>query len=273
MAWVRLDDRFDDSRKVQSAFNRAPIAVSVFVMAITYCARHETDGLVDAAWLKRQVPAYKSRRKALEVLVSEGLFEPENGGGYRIHDYLDYQPSRKDLEAKRAADAERKARGRASRVRDVSARTPAGIRAESARPIPSHPLTTDEQQAVHLVEPASEPACSPEVERLCELFSETARARTETPPSSPRYRVTATWRTEMDRLLRIDGRSPAEVEAVIRWVDRDVFWAGNVLSVPKLRSKYDQLRAAARRGQSADRLGIDRMREWAERLDAEGASA
>lgn len=109
------------------------------------------------------------------------------------------------------------------------------------------------------------------IESLCELFSQLTRKRTETPDGSPRYRVTATWRTEMDRLLRIDGRSPGEVEAVIRWVDQDPFWAANVLSVPKLRAKYDQLAATARRKQPPDRLGIDRMREWAAELDANEA--
>lgn len=107
-----------------------------------------------------------------------------------------------------------------------------------------------------------------EVDRLCELFSDLTRARTETPPSSPRYRVTAGWRTEMDRLLRIDGRDPAEVEAVIRWVDQDDFWAANVLSVPKLRAKFDQLRATANRRRPPDRLGVAEMSRWAAELDA-----
>lgn len=268
MAWARLDDRFDDSMKVSSAFHRAPIAVATYVMSITHCARHETDGLVDEAWLKRLIPAYQSRRKALDVLVSEGLFEPAKDGGYWIHDYLDYQPSRKELVARRAREAERKARGRNNRVRDVSARTAPGKRAESARPVPIPLTTTDEQQVVHRVEPPPESGVSQDAERLCDLFSELTRARTETPAGSPRYRPTRAWRTEMDRLLRIDARPPGEVEAVIRWVDQDGFWAGNVLAVPKLRAKYDQLRAAMRRGRPPDRLGIDEMSRWAAELDA-----
>lgn len=112
-----------------------------------------------------------------------------------------------------------------------------------------------------------------EVDRLCELFSTLTRARTETPASSSRYRVSVRWRIEMDRLLRIDGRSPLEVEQAIRWLDRDEFWSGVVLSVPKLRAKFDQLRATAKRKRPADRLGIDRMREWAERADAQADAA
>lgn len=129
-------------------------------------------------------------------------------------------------------------------------------------PEPTTEPSIAEQQAVQRVEPDE---LAVEVDRLCSLLSDLTRARAETPASSPRYRVTARWRTEMRRLLTIDGRSPAEVEAAIRWVDRDSFWASNVMSVVALRRHYDRLRTqAARDRRSGDPLGIERMRKWAE---------
>jgi hypothetical protein len=42
-------------------------------------------------------------------------------------------------------------------------------------------------------------------------------------------------------MLRLDGRTPEQVANVIRWVQQDEFWMGNVLSMDTLREKFDQL--------------------------------
>lgn len=51
------------------------------------------------------------------------------------------------------------------------------------------------------------------------------------------------WAWQMDALMRLDHRSPEEVEAVIRFAQTDPFWKTNILSVEKLRKQYDQLNA------------------------------
>lgn len=83
-----------------------------------------------------------------------------------------------------------------------------------------------------------------DVIRLCRLQSELARARTNQAPSSRRLRPTRRWHAEMDRLLRLDGWTPEQVEYVIRWVDRHSFWAPNVLSADTLRRHFDRFAAA-----------------------------
>lgn len=50
-----------------------------------------------------------------------------------------------------------------------------------------------------------------------------------------------TWAIYVDRMLRIDNRTPQEIEAVISWAQQDNFWKLNILSAQKLREKYDQL--------------------------------
>jgi len=59
--------------------------------------------------------------------------------------------------------------------------------------------------------------------------------------------VTKGWLQAADRLKRIDGRTHEQVMAAIDWCQRDAFWSSNVLSMPKLREKYDQLRLQAAR--------------------------
>jgi hypothetical protein len=50
------------------------------------------------------------------------------------------------------------------------------------------------------------------------------------------------WAKDVDRMIRIDHRTPEEIRAVIEWCQVDTFWQNNILSTAKLRSKFDQLR-------------------------------
>lgn len=49
------------------------------------------------------------------------------------------------------------------------------------------------------------------------------------------------WALEADRMMRLDGRTEAEIRRAMTWSQRDSFWRSNILSMGKLREKYDQL--------------------------------
>ena len=49
------------------------------------------------------------------------------------------------------------------------------------------------------------------------------------------------WAKQVDLMIRRDNRTPAEIEMVIRWSQKDDFWHVNILSTKKLREKFDQL--------------------------------
>ena len=94
------------------------------------------------------------------------------------------------------------------------------------------------------VEPAIEPTptASEDAIRLCEVLRGLIVTND---PKSPAGKLSAkqsgNWITDMDRLIRLDGRDPTEVERVIRWCQADNFWRSNILSAKKLREKYSQL--------------------------------
>ena len=50
-----------------------------------------------------------------------------------------------------------------------------------------------------------------------------------------------TWARTMDRMIRLDGRTTADLEEVIKWCQANEFWHTNILSVAKLRKQFDQL--------------------------------
>ena len=79
-----------------------------------------------------------------------------------------------------------------------------------------------------------------ESERLCNLLAELIVLN-----GSKRPQVTEKWILEMERLIRLDDRTPQQVEACIKWSQKHGFWRGVILSPNKLRSKYDQMRLQA----------------------------
>ena len=49
------------------------------------------------------------------------------------------------------------------------------------------------------------------------------------------------WASEVDKLIRIDGRTEEEIVNVLKFAINDSFWQNNILSTAKLRKQFDQL--------------------------------
>lgn len=101
MPWVKLDDDFSDHRKIMAV---GPLAAWMHVCALCYCARLLTDGFIPAAQVRKLADVDDATSLAA-LLVREGLWQSAEGG-YRIHDYLEYNPSREQVEATKAVRAE-----------------------------------------------------------------------------------------------------------------------------------------------------------------------
>mgnify|MGYP000039978952 CR=1 FL=1 len=107
MAWARLDDSFYDHPKVMSVWHRRPDALGLHMRAIAYCARHSTDGWIHPAVVMALSPLQSDREQQVEVLVEERLWVKE-GEQYGIHNYLDYNFSKAEIEKRREEDRKRK---------------------------------------------------------------------------------------------------------------------------------------------------------------------
>ena len=107
MTWVKLDDGFAEHPKMEQV---GPLGLALHVAALCYCSRHLTDGHIPAGKVPRllNLPSW---RKAVAGLVDAGAWE-EVPGGYQLHDYLHYQPSRAEVEAERTKARDRMRRRR-----------------------------------------------------------------------------------------------------------------------------------------------------------------
>jgi hypothetical protein len=146
MTWFKVDDGFWGHPK-QTALPAAPIAL--WVRAGSWSGAQLTDGFVPA----HMIVMLGAKKRDAEALVTAGLWEDVDGG-YQFHDWAKWQPTRDEVEKKRAEDAERKAAWRKAKAdkkaaeAEVSQRdsertdavTPRGVR--STRPDPTRPDPT-----------------------------------------------------------------------------------------------------------------------------------
>jgi len=107
--------------------------------------------------------------------------------------------------------------------------------------------TTKEQDLERKGTKESGTVSDEEVERLCTLLAGLVEDG-----GDPRPTVTKAWREECDRMIRLDRRSPAEIEAVMRWATADAFWGGIISTPKKLRAKFPILRRQVKRAMPED---------------------
>jgi len=97
--------------------------------------------------------------------------------------------------------------------------------------------SSDEETAPARNKPSKQP--SREACRLAQLL------KTEILRNKPDYRITAAqerkWGFTAARMIGLDGRDPEAIANLIRWAQRDEFWMTNILSMGKLREKFDAL--------------------------------
>ena len=100
MAWVKIDDGIAQHPKVIRA---GPLGLALVLAAICYANRYLTDGFIP----KESVPLLLNFNGSVapdilaSKLVALELWEQAEGG-YRIHDYLEHQRSKVEIEADRA---------------------------------------------------------------------------------------------------------------------------------------------------------------------------
>lgn len=121
MTWLKIDDRFPWHRKVRRLTDGA---FRLHITAMTACAHDLTDGIVTRDDLD-ELPPMRGVDKHLAELVSRDLWHAHGhecgkcqqppAGAWIVHDYLDFNPSKADVDAEREAARERQRRWKARR--------------------------------------------------------------------------------------------------------------------------------------------------------------
>jgi hypothetical protein len=108
MPWGRVDDSLYDNPKLDKLGKDRLACVGLHFLAISWCNRWLTDGLVPADRVSR----LGGTPRLVAALVGADLWEPV-GDGYHVHDFLEFNDSREQVLATRAAEREKKRKQRA----------------------------------------------------------------------------------------------------------------------------------------------------------------
>lgn len=137
MPWIRVDDHFDEHPKLARV---GPLGWAVWLAGLAYCNRNLTDGFIPYTTANRLVsweflmPRDGSDSESIwtvgmntgmhgedvtcarviDMLVGAGLWEVVTGG-FRVHDFGDYQPSKAEVLVDRQKWADRQKKRRQSR--------------------------------------------------------------------------------------------------------------------------------------------------------------
>ena len=109
MPWVKLDDHFNEHPKLAQV---GPLGLALWVCGLAYCNRNLTDGFIPFR-VAHSLLSFEgigvfngtqgedvTGEMVASMLVVAGLWQ-QDGRDYRVHDYLDYQPSRAEVLAAR----------------------------------------------------------------------------------------------------------------------------------------------------------------------------
>lgn len=170
MSWARYDDEFALNRKVGRLIARGKdgvAAIGLHLLANTYCRHNGTAGHVEAHVPGLLVGAFGS--KLAQILEADGMFDPDERGGWQIHDYAEFHDPNDPDPDRSAAD----------RKRELSEkRAEAGRRGGLAKAKQTSSKATDLPEAKPWQTPSPDPDPVPG----------TANGCTETPP--PRHGTT-----------------------------------------------------------------------------------
>jgi hypothetical protein len=186
------------------------------------------DRLEKLGMIKRWIT--KGKHGNYPILVCRGTVADLSGNEYRINaeGTTDWRQPKLDPIGERSP-AVQNAVGDLTPIRELEKEE------REKTPSPSEDKTSDQQST-----PPSKTNPPSEVgSQLAKLLRDRILG------NNPKAKITEhqilTWATDADRMIRLNGRTESEVRGVIEWCQRDSFWLSNILSMGKLRQKFDQL--------------------------------
>lgn len=141
MTWVRIDDRYSEHPKLSRI---GPLGVALWLAGLAYCNRNLTDGFIPwgvsrslVSWEFLDDPDDDGGERIVTVSATSGMrgFDVEAEyvvgllcragvwddapGGYRVHDFKQYQPSKADVMDQRERQRDQRADAGRSRARQA----------------------------------------------------------------------------------------------------------------------------------------------------------
>lgn len=230
--WVPLSVNFWTDPKILACGFEAQI---LYIRGLCQSKQVLSDGFI--ACLQAKLLCFDMEDEgdvAVRSLLAQKLWS-EVPGGYQIEAWQAHNQSAEEVQNLRESRVEAGRKGGLASARS-RAQASASSKSKQRREEKSREDTEKRKVEKEPSRGTSIERSDPEPRRLAELLASlVAKNGAKTPTSLDG------WTEDLEKLIRIDGRDPGQVELVIRWCQADPFWSSNILSGAKLRQKYDQL--------------------------------
>jgi hypothetical protein len=252
-AFAQFDVGYLDNPKIMEVFDASPIAICMHIASVLYCAQHLTDGVVSAGPMQRKAGGSADDTR---LLVEAGLWhlpghgcefcpQPAEGKVY-VHDYTEHNRTsdgvkRASQAGKRGAEAlwEKK---RAAQKNDAD-RMPIAYESHSDPQCDSDeiamPRERERKKEREEAKASSSEKDRPDIDQVIQGFSALLTA------NDVKHKPGQSWHNAARLLIDKDGYTPERILFVAQFATTDDFWRSNVLSLPKLREKFEQLKIKA----------------------------
>ena len=235
--WAKISVDYAEDPKIVRAGAMAEV---LFIRSVCWCKKQNTATIPDVL-LDRIGFGLDNVCELAERLVHVGLWEPCDQG-WNIIKFEQWQTvTRNSSEKASFANHQRWHKKKSNPdcawcLSQSSHNDPSGISQTDPTMIrmgyPREEQSREEQSRKDLL-----PVASADAQKLCDLLAQKMIVNGCKAPN-----VTRRWIDDMDKLMRIDGHTPEEIEQVIIWCQTDSFWCSNILSPAKLRAKFDALK-------------------------------
>lgn len=217
-------------------------AILMHFASVLYCAQHLTDGIVAAKAMQRKAGGNDAD---IQILLTAGLWhEPGHNcescpqppaGKIYVHDFLEHNRD--------AAQAKRVSEKRSEAATSMWEKKKKAMQNALQPAQQNEPACNAERERKRESSSSSEVSAEtprPDVQELLDLLDSCIEQNGFKKPSRTKKNTDAAR-----LLLDKDGYDVKQVSWMIRWATNDEFWRTNILSMSKLREKFDQLKAKA----------------------------
>jgi len=270
-AFAKFDVGYLDNPKMADVLDSSLHAICMHFASVLHCSQHLTDGLVAPKAMQRKVGATDADT---QILLDAGLWHgPDHGceacreacptipeNRVYVHDFLEH--NRDAAQAKRVS----KKRSDAAKARWNTPKEDDANCMQNA--LQNEPVCNAEREREKEREEeakASSPEnVRPDIESIIQGFSELLTA------NDVKHKPGQSWHTAARLLIDKDGYNPEQIMFVARFAANDEFWKSNILSIPKLREKFEALKIKAQAqarpkpstgAQARLQVGFDLMQE------------
>ena len=233
--FARFSLDYADHPKIQCL---SDAAFRAHVEMILYARRYMTDGRIPKRFAKRFAT------ESLSELLSNddanpSLYEGEDGD-YWLHGFADMQETRDEIETRRLVNAENGRRGGLARKRNAKRTASESLSKGSSENVAETETETETDKSSSSANADASEDGRDDVDDLCRHLADRIVGNGNKAPT-----IGKTWKRAARLMLDADKRDEAEAHRLIDWCQADSFWMSNILSMPKFREKYDQLRLRA----------------------------